>query len=59
MRNDGDRKNQHRGSSASVNTAEGNKELDNWGVEWIESCRKIRDAEPVSGTKLRTIDCKA
>ncbi len=41
MRNDGDRKKQHSESSPSIN-----KESDNWGVDWIEMCRKIRDDEP-------------
>lgn len=56
MRNDDYRKKQQRGSSPSVQEVE--QEPDNWGVDWIESCRKIRDDESGVNTKKQVSDQK-
>lgn len=56
MRNNDDRKKQNRRSSPSIQEVK--QESDTWGVDWIESCRKIRDDESSVDTKKRVSDRK-
>lgn len=56
MRNSKGRNWQHRGGSPAIQADE--PESEDWGVRWIQSCKRIRDGESRADTERRASEQK-